>query len=89
MFAIIPDIIVAKSPELTSINSGRFSIIQLLLTARVVEALFVGFPHLSSAFIFSANGSQRVIVEGITATQVSGAPGTIEMAGCSGKVWKL
>ena len=36
--------------------------------------------------IEAPSGSQVV---GITATQVSGGPGTIEMAGCSGSVWKL
>ena len=86
MFAIIPDTIVAKSPSLTSINFGRFLIGQLLSTESVVEALSVGLPHMSSAFILREKRSPRVTVEGKTATQVSGLPGIIEMAGCSGYV---
>ena len=70
-------------------KSGKLSIGQLLFTTSFVEALFVGFPQVSSAFILSKKGSPRVIVEGTIATHVLGAPGTIEMAGCSGNVWKL
>ena len=41
---------------------------------------------MSSAFILREKRSPRVIVEGIAATHVSGIPGIIEIAGCSGNV---
>ena len=75
-----------KSPALNSMNSGKFSIGQLLLTMNRILALFVGFPQVSSAFILSEKGSPVAIVEGTTATQVLGAPGTIEITGWAGRV---
>ena len=49
-------------------------------------AWFVGLPQISSAFIFSEKVSPQAIVEGITATQIFGGPGTIEIAGWFGSV---